>query len=237
MVVTRLVCLALVFSIARQAGPPERSQEEARVILQSSRALQASDGAVLREGLRSALAGRFLSIRLEQPLQDGASEAEYQLDRNGAIRFQRLTMRRDALDDVEITINEVTDLPAILCRDRKPRAGRLGLTYNYWRGQWQNVHGRVHLGHHEIDLLWDLPAAEVSDGGMQTFKGRRVRVVRFDAAQLTHAFWVDVETLLPLRYSMKATFEGKTHELFETIDYPAGKSIERPAGLQVPDCV
>jgi hypothetical protein len=237
MVVTLLVCLALVFSMSpRQAASPERSQEEARAILKGNRALQAADVAVLRAGLRAALAGRFLTIRLEKPLQDGTSEAEYQLDPTGEIRFQRLTIKRDELPD-EISINEVTELPAVLCRDRKPRDGRLGLSYTYWRGQWQNVQGRVHMGHHEIDMLWDLPAADVSDGGAHTFKGRRVRVVPFGPPPLTHAFWVDVETLLPLRYSMKATLEGKTHEVFETIEYPAGKSIERPAGLKVPDCV
>jgi hypothetical protein len=52
-----------------------------------------------------------------------------------------------------------------------------------------------------------------------------------------HTFWIDIETLLPLRYSMLASYEGRPHEVSAMFDYPTGATIERPSGLTVPDCI
>ena len=209
----------------------------ARRLLVSADPLTPADIAIVRDALRVALAGRFVVITLESPVGDSPGAAEYQLDDRGRIRFQRLRRRDPATSDLEITVNEVTDLPAVLCRDRKPREARLKLAFSYWRGKWQQVVGQVHMPTHELDMIWDLPAGQLGDGGMREMKGHRVRRVGFRVSpQLSHAFWIDVETLLPVRYSMSLWMDGKSHEVFETIEYPKG-SIERPDGLSVPDCV
>ena len=233
---TRMLGLLLV-SLVMVPSSQNDTTSIARRRLASAERLQPADVTIIRDAFRVTLAGRFVVITLEDALADSQGGAEYQLDERGRIKFQRLRRRDSATADVEITVNEVTSLPAVLCRDRKPREGRLELGFSYWRGEWQQVVGRVHMPTHELDMIWDLPAEQLEDGGIRAVQARRARVVQFRISpQLAHTFWIDVETLLPVRYSMGLSMEGKSHEVFEAITYPKG-SIERPGGLTAPDCI
>jgi hypothetical protein len=233
--IAMLITLTFVPVVAQQET---ESVQAARARLQASASLESSDLPAIRAGIQRALSDRFVISTLEKPLEHYEGGVEVQMDQQGRIRFRRVRHRDPLVPDVSISLTEVTDLPAVLCRDRSRRDGKLALAFNYWRGTWQNVHAKIHMATHELDMLLDLPAERMTDYGPQTVRSRRTRGIRFRMApEVAHTFWIDLATLLPVRYSMLASFEGRSHEVFTMFDYPVGQTIERPSGLTIPDCI
>jgi hypothetical protein len=241
MLKTAAVVATLVVTTGSMPSTQEqRSRNSASAILQSQEPITVADVPVIRRDVAAALADRYLTSTLDRgpKMEQYVGGVEYLMNAAGRIRFKRLRLRDQVTGTPNVTLIEVTDVPAVLCRDRSTRRGKLELTYTEDRGKWLPVRGSIHLGANSLDQLMDLPANGFTDAGHLTVDGKRTRGVRFQLSpQATATFWLDVTTLLPLRHDLSMAFEGKSIEVGERYDYPKPVPMERPAGVQVPDCV
>ena len=214
-------------------------------------ALTTEDIAAIQLAARKAVAGRFLTERLVRltsneeampaPFRAGK---DYLFDEGARIRFTRVMDRDSAFPDAEVeSILEVTDLPAVRCADRTASPGaRLGFHYQREQTGWRVLAASRIADSEAASLLSPTAmlfrsAALLSDAGLKTREGRAVRGLRFEQQGSAHTVWIDVDSLLLVELTWAFAIDGVHGEMTLDWQYPSGRSIARPEGLHVPDCI
>jgi len=156
-----------------------------------------------------------------------------------------------------ITIVEYTDTAARSC-DGKPLDGNLIVEYERKTppGTW-TAKARTRSAVEELSPLFDTLSDDTlsSSGELRTVNGRTARaftapykvpassgVVTFSAppSAITKTLWLDVESLLPLRWAVSVPAQANMPPLPDyglSFSYDASIDISAPDGVPVPTCV
>jgi hypothetical protein len=229
----RRFCLRLAFSMHLQAVSPQTTPH---TLIRDPRTLTQVEVRSLVEASKAAMAGK--TFRLAGLPNSGGPRMEALMDDQGRPRYLRVFVDKD-----RIVFEDYTGLPAISC-DGKPLDDELVRNYRLEAdGHW-SVEASPRSAHHTMPRYFDVLASNPESGPLETIDGRLARALVApqrmgesfpSAVQIQQFLWLDVETLLPVRWELRRN--GASFDYGLTFDNDPSLHLAPPDSRWVPTCV
>lgn len=229
-----VACALCVFRVCRA----QDVNTSARGIVGEKRALSPAAVAQVMDAILAAMAGQTFKVT---PLPVGpALEWEIQMDSRGGPRYLRT-----ARGNGQVSFADYTGRPAKTCSGQ-PIAEELVITYARMPGVPWDVKGRARTDDEPLSDYFALFRFQLESRTVAQIDGREARafvapwrVRPGDApelvAQVKQTLWIDVESLLPLRWEM--TREGTPTGYGLIFTHRPSLRLRPPEGVAAPECV
>lgn len=219
-----------------------------RAIIRDTRALQSAEIAQVLTASRQAVSGKTFRMTYVA----GGPGAEFVMDADGRPAWMRMTSGvGEGSDHVDvITVLHYTRTPARAC-DGHPLDGELVVEFERRvpPGAW-SAKARTRAAEVAAPIFDALTGVTtLASGGFRDFYGgRRARAFTAawnnpsnpDVKGATQSLWVDVESLLPLRWSIAVPAGSDRPAIPDyglSFEYDTAIDIHAPDGIRAPDCV
>ena len=238
----RLISLNLtVVALVAMGGLAHGTQANPTVtsLLKKARGLTSVDVDRVLVAARAAMAGKSFHVR-GLPMT-GGPKWQILMDPQGRPRY----LRSDYGDDT-VAFDDYTGRPAVSFSG-KPLDAELVVEYARLTsgGDWTSV-ARVRTDHEPIPAYFEMLRLTPESGPLETIDGRVARALvaswRLSGdnravipAEVKQVLWLDVETLLPVRWEMARA--GKSTEYGLAFSYDPALRLIAPAGAPSHECV